>query len=56
MKNRALRDLGKQFYEWQKSGACEFEYGGDSKDLNLEVERITKLIDYLEAKKEALSK
>jgi len=54
MNNRFFHDLGKQFYEWHKNNKVWFEYGGHSKDLELEVERLAGLIDYVEKKKEDL--
>ncbi|MBF0217833.1 MAG: hypothetical protein HQL30_12675 [Candidatus Omnitrophica bacterium] len=54
MGKHSFRNLGKQFYEWYRDGLVQFEYAGKSKDLVSEVERVTKLIDYVEKKKAAL--
>ncbi|MBF0479922.1 MAG: hypothetical protein HQL26_10610 [Candidatus Omnitrophica bacterium] len=54
MNNKFFNDLGKQFYGWYRDNKIRFEYGGKSKDLELEVERIAGLIDYVEKKKAAL--
>ncbi|MBF0511511.1 MAG: hypothetical protein HQL13_04190 [Candidatus Omnitrophica bacterium] len=47
--------LGRQFYEWHREGKLIFQYGGQSKDLELEVDRLIGLIDYVEKKHQGLS-
>ncbi|MBF0477926.1 MAG: hypothetical protein HQL26_00420 [Candidatus Omnitrophica bacterium] len=54
MNNKFFNDLGQQFYAWYRDHKIRFEYGGQSKDLELEVERITGLINYVEKKKASL--
>ncbi|MBF0123506.1 MAG: hypothetical protein HQL21_08925 [Candidatus Omnitrophica bacterium] len=54
MDKRFFRTLGKQFYDWYRDNKIRFEYAGHSKDLELEVERLTGLINYVEQKKKAL--
>ncbi len=54
MDKRFFQDLGRQFYEWHRDGKVDFEYTGHSKDLELEVERLTGLVDYILKKKGAL--
>ncbi|MBF0486353.1 MAG: hypothetical protein HQL16_07570 [Candidatus Omnitrophica bacterium] len=55
MNKRYFQVLGRQFYQWYQDNKIRFEYGGHSKDLELEVERLTGLINYVEKKKKALS-
>ncbi|MEI6437169.1 MAG: hypothetical protein WCO69_00290 [Candidatus Omnitrophota bacterium] len=55
MSNRSFLELGRQFYEWHRDGRVRLEYGGHSKDLELEVERLAGLIDYVEKKREAIN-
>ena len=56
MSNRSFLELGRQFYAWHRDGRIRFEFGGHSKDLELEVERLSGLIDYVEKKRESLVK
>ncbi|MBF0571445.1 MAG: hypothetical protein HQL12_06185 [Candidatus Omnitrophica bacterium] len=56
MDKRCFQALGRQFYEWHRDHRIVFTYGGHSKDLELEVERLTGLIDYVKQKKEDLLK
>ena len=51
---QAYLEIGRQFYAWHKDSRVQFEYGNNSKDLELEVERIVGLIDYVLEKKEKL--
>jgi len=51
MSNRSFLELGRQFYQWLRDGKIRLEYGGNSKDLELEVERLAGLIDYVEKKR-----
>ena len=56
MGHQFFYDFGKQFYEWHKDNKIQFEFKGHSRDVELEVERIAGLIDYVGKKKEALLK
>ncbi|MBF0569709.1 MAG: hypothetical protein HQL18_02915 [Candidatus Omnitrophica bacterium] len=55
MDKRCFQTLGQRFYEWHRGGKIKFEYGGGSKDLELEVERLIGLINYVEDKKKTLA-
>lgn len=52
----SLRELGRQFHAWHKDNRIQFEYGGRGRGLELEIERIMGLIDYVAQKKETLLK
>ncbi|MBF0503597.1 MAG: hypothetical protein HQL14_00705 [Candidatus Omnitrophica bacterium] len=55
MDKRCYQALGRQFYLWHRGNRIKFQYAGHSKDLELEVERVMGLIDYVEKKKTALA-
>lgn len=55
MGNRSFLELGRQFYAWYRDGRVRLDYGGHSKDLELEVERLAGLIDYVQKKRLALN-
>ena len=54
MNKRFYKSLGRQFYEWHRDNKIKFDYTGHSKDLELEVERLAGLIDYVQKKKISL--
>ena len=56
MDKNAFCDLGKHFYAWYKENLVQFEYSGNSVELESELERIVGLIDYTENKKNTLFK
>lgn len=45
------RALGQRFYEWYKEGKVVFDYANRGEDLEIEIERISELIEYVESKK-----
>ncbi|MBF0330872.1 MAG: hypothetical protein HQL17_02965 [Candidatus Omnitrophica bacterium] len=54
MNKSVFKALGQQFFKWHRTHHLKFEYAGHSKDLELEVKRLTGLIDYVEKKKAKL--
>ncbi len=56
MNKKFFQVLGKQFYEWHRDNKIKFEFKGHSRDLELEVDRLTGLIDYVAKKKRSLLK
>ena len=55
MDERAFRDLGRAFCEWHISGRVIFLYGTESRSLNTEIERLSRLVEYVKNKR-AVSK
>ena len=51
---KILQNLGQNFYEWHKDKKLNFVYGTDSQNLEMEIERISELIEYVKVKKESL--
>jgi len=56
MQKEDLVDLGRNFYEWHKTGKVHFVYSTDGKNFIEEIARISKLISYVEDKKDRLLK
>jgi len=56
MNNEHFFDLGVNFYEWYKKGKVKFVYGTESKNLDEEIVRISKLIEYVKIKRNNLFK
>ncbi len=54
MKKRIFRDLGCSFYDWYKTNRVKFVYGTDGKDLDIKIEHISELINYVKKKKKSL--
>ena len=54
MKRECLLDLGRRFYEWHKKGQVQFVCSTDGKNFDEEIERISKLIEYVQNKKDIL--
>jgi hypothetical protein len=56
MKKHSFYEIGKQFYDWLRTGKLQFVYGDTGKDAELELARILELIEYTSGKKETLKK
>lgn len=54
MNKNVYQDLGKLFYAGYKENLVQFEYPGNSVELESELERIVGLINYIENKKKTL--
>ncbi len=51
-----FQNLGQTFYEWYKQDKLKFIYGTDSRNLEMEIKRISELIEYVLNKKNHLAK
>ncbi len=49
------RRLGQKFYEWYKDGKLVLIYAHMGKDLEIEIERISELIEYVKSKMNPVS-
>ncbi|MBF0521933.1 MAG: hypothetical protein HQL24_02635 [Candidatus Omnitrophica bacterium] len=55
MENKIYLDLGKSFYDWHHSGKLKFFFEEDNKNLEMEIERVSELVEYVKEKREDLT-
>ena len=55
MTDQMFRDLGRVFHEWYKNDKLKFIYGTEGRNLNTEIERASRLVEYVKHKKKALA-
>jgi len=53
-KKQFFRNLGRMFYDWYETDRVKFVYGTEGKSLDVEIEHISELIEYVKKKKESL--
>lgn len=51
MFNETFHDFGRAFHEWHNTGRVNFVYGTDGKNFKREIERVSKLVEYVRNKK-----
>jgi hypothetical protein len=52
---KKFRNLGQTFYRWYKADKVKFVYGTEARGLDMEIQRIAELIEYVKKKKEVVS-
>ena len=51
MENDKFLNIGKNFYEWYKTGKLKFNFNYGANELKSEFKRVVELIEYVEEKK-----